>query len=70
MAQTATLIIRAALEQKKSIYREIEIEGSKSLYNLPRLVAASISIRSCLRLFTAGSRPAKMCDLDPRFDLR
>ncbi len=36
MAQNRTLIIRAALG--KSIYRDIEIEASKSLYRLAEAV--------------------------------
>ena len=34
MAPNDTLIIRAALDGKATIYRDIEIEGSKSLYRL------------------------------------
>ena len=41
MAQTDTLIIRAALEGKASIYREIEIEASKSLHKLAEAIVAA-----------------------------
>lgn len=34
MKQNETLIIRALLGNKKSIYRDIEIEASQSLYQL------------------------------------
>ena len=41
MAQNETLIIRAALEGKHSIYRDVEIEGSKSLYNLAEAITSA-----------------------------
>jgi hypothetical protein len=41
MPQNDTLILRAALEHDKSIYRDIEIEGSKSLYKLAEAIIDS-----------------------------
>ena len=41
MAQNGTLIIRVALDRKKSIYRDIEIEGSKSLYKLAEAIVTA-----------------------------
>jgi hypothetical protein len=41
MAQTATLVIRAALEGEASIYRDIEIEATKSLYRLAEAITAA-----------------------------
>jgi hypothetical protein len=38
MAQSETLIIRAALAGKPPIYRDIEIEASKSLYRLAEAI--------------------------------
>jgi hypothetical protein len=38
MAQSDTVIIRAALDGGASIYREIEIEASKSLYKLAEAI--------------------------------
>ena len=41
MAQNDTFIIRAALDGKASIYRDIEIEASKSLYKLAEAIVAA-----------------------------
>ena len=41
MTQNGTLIFRAALEHQKSVYREIEIEASKSLYRLAEAIVAA-----------------------------
>lgn len=41
MPQNDTSIIRAALEHDRSIYRDIEIEGSKSLYKLAEAIVAA-----------------------------
>jgi hypothetical protein len=41
MPQTETLILRAALEDDKSVYRDIEIEGSKSLYELAAAIVTA-----------------------------
>ena len=44
MAQNETLIVRAALERKASIYRDIEIEASKSLYRLAEATVAALPL--------------------------
>lgn len=41
MPQTNTLILCAALEDDKSVYRDIEIEGSKSLYELAAAIVTA-----------------------------
>lgn len=41
MAHTGTLILRAALEGRRSIWREIEIEASTSLYTLAEAIVAA-----------------------------
>jgi hypothetical protein len=41
MAENETLILRAALDGESSIYREIEIEASKSLYKLAEAIVAA-----------------------------
>ena len=41
MAQNDTLIIRAALEGDASIYRDVEIEASKSLYCLAEAIVSA-----------------------------
>ena len=41
MKPNETLILRAALEGKTSIYRDIEIEGFKSLYKLAEAIVTA-----------------------------
>ncbi len=41
MAQTDTFIVRAALKDESSIYRDIEIEPLKSLYRLAEAIVAA-----------------------------
>jgi hypothetical protein len=41
MAQSGTLILRAALDDEAAIYRDIEIEASKSLYKLAEAIVAA-----------------------------
>lgn len=41
MAQSDTFVIRAALNGKASIYRDIEIEPSKSLYRLAEAIVSA-----------------------------
>ena len=70
MAQTGTLIVRAALERKKSIYRDIEIEASKSLYRLAEAVVESFGFDFDHAFgFYSGLTPAKMMRQQPRYEL-
>jgi len=41
MAQNDTFIIRAALDGKASVYRDVEIEASKSLYKLAETIVSA-----------------------------
>ena len=62
MPQNDTLILRVALEHDRSIYRDIEIEGSKSLYKLAETIVAAFGFDSTMRsAFTAGSHLRRCC---------
>ncbi len=65
MAQNDTLIIRVALEGEVSIYREIEIEGSKSLYRLAEAIVAAFGFDFDHAFgFYSGLKPATMMRID------
>lgn len=70
MAQIGTLIIRAALEHQKSVYRDIEIEASKSLYRLAEAIvtAFGFDFDHAFGYYT-GLTPAKMMRQHPRYEL-
>jgi hypothetical protein len=78
MAQTDTLIIRAALDGAASIYRDIEIEASKSLYRLAEAIVSAFgfdfdhafgfysgSARTAMRKHPRYELFADMGDADP-----
>jgi hypothetical protein len=70
MAQNGTLIIRAALEGKRSIWREIEIEASGSLYKLAEAIVAAFGFDFDHAFgFYSGLTPAKMMRQHPRYEL-
>src|SRR5438876_11754339 len=70
MAQDDTLIIRAALEGKASIYRDIEIESSKSLYRLAEAIVSAFDFDFDHAFgFYSGLTPAKLTRVDPRYEL-
>ena len=70
MAQNDTLIIRVALEGKVSIYREIEIEGSKSLYRLAEAIVSAFGFDFDHAFgFYSGLKPATMMRISPRYEL-
>src|ERR1700730_17253061 len=70
MAQNDTLIIRAALEGKASIYRDVEIEGSKSLYRLAEAILSAFGFDFYHAFcFYSGLTPATMMHTDPRYEL-
>jgi hypothetical protein len=70
MAQNDTLIIRAALEGRRSIYRDIEIEASKSLYGLAEAIVAAFHFDFDHAFgFYSGLTPAKMMHQHPRYEL-
>ena len=70
MAQNDTLIIRVALEGKVSIYRDIEIEGSKSLYRLAEAIVSAFGFDFDHAFgFYSGLKPATMMRISPRYEL-
>jgi hypothetical protein len=70
MAQNSTLIIRAALERRKSIYRDIEIEASNSLYDFAEAIVMAFGFDFDHAFgFYSGLTPAKMMREFPRYEL-
>src|SRR3979490_3263080 len=70
MAQNGTLILRAALEGRRSIWREIEIEASGSLYELAEAIVAAFDFDFDHAFgFYSGLTPAKMMRRHPRYEL-
>jgi hypothetical protein len=70
MAQNDTLIIRAALAGEDSIYRDIEIEGSKSLYGLAEAILSGFGFDFDHAFgFYSGLKPATMMRTSPRYEL-
>jgi hypothetical protein len=70
MAQNGTLIIRVALEHEKSIYRDIEIEASKSLYSLAEAIVAAFGFDFDHAFgFYSGLTHAKMMREHPKYEL-
>ena len=70
MVRTETLVIRAALERQRSIYRDIEIEASKSLYKLAEAIVAAFDFDFDHAFgFYTGHTPAKMMHTHPMYEL-
>ncbi len=70
MAQNGTVIVRAALEHQRSIYRDIEIETSKSLYGLAEAIVGAFDFDFDHAFgFYSGLTPAKMTRQHPRYEL-
>jgi hypothetical protein len=70
MPQNDTLIIRVALEHETSIFREIEIETSKSLYGLAEAIVAAFGFDFDHAFgFYSGLTPAKMIRTLPKYEL-
>jgi hypothetical protein len=70
MAKNDTLIIRVALQGKVSIYRDIEIEGSKSLYRLAEAIVSAFGFDFDHAFgFYSGLKPATMMRISPRYEL-
>jgi hypothetical protein len=70
MAQNDTLIIRAALTGKASIYRDIEIEASKSLYQLAQAIVSAFRFDFDHAFgFYSGLKPATMMRMSPKYEL-
>jgi Plasmid pRiA4b ORF-3-like protein len=65
-----TLIIRVALAGRVSIYRTIEIEASKSLYQLAEAIVAAFGFDFDHAFgFYSGLKPATMMRVNPRYEL-
>lgn len=70
MAQNGTLILRVALAGKTSVYRDIEIEASKSLYRLAEAIVKAFGFDFDHAFgFYTGLTPAKMLREHPRYEL-
>ena len=70
MAQNDTLIIRAALQGKASIYRDIEIEPSKSLYRLAEAITSAFGFDFDHAFgFYSGLTTAAMLRTHPKYEL-
>jgi hypothetical protein len=70
MTQADTLILRAALAGDTAVYRDIEIEPTKSLYKLAEAIidAFGFDFDHCFGFYT-GLTPAKMLKSNPRYEL-
>src|SRR5882757_132893 len=70
MTPGKTFILRAAFDGQKSIYRDIEIEPSKSLYGLAEAIVAAFDFDFDHAFgFYSGLTPAKMMHQHPRYEL-
>ena len=70
MAHDSTLIIRTALEGRRSIWREIEIEASGSLYKLAEAIVAAFGFDFDHAFgFYSGLTAAKMMRQHPKYEL-
>jgi len=65
-----TFILRAALDGQKSIYRDIEIESSKSLYRLAKAIVNAFDFDFDHAFgFYSGLTPITLTRVDPRYEL-
>jgi hypothetical protein len=70
MMQNSTLIIRAALERRRSIYRDIEIEASNSLHRFAQAIVTAFGFDFDHAFgFYTGLTPAKMTREFPKYEL-
>ncbi len=70
MPQNDTLILRVALEHEASIFREIEIEASKSLYRLAEAIVKAFDFDFDHAFgFYSGLTPTKMMRTLPKYEL-
>ena len=70
MASNETLILRAALNGKLSVYREIEIDPSKSLYNLAEAIVSAFGFDFDHAFgFYSDLKPATMMRTHPQYEL-
>lgn len=65
-----TFILRAALAGQKSVYRDVEIESSKSLYRLAEALVKAFDFDFDHAFgFYSGLTPAQLTRVDPRYEL-
>ena len=70
MKAIETLTLRVVLEGEPTIYREIEIEASKSLYKLAEAIVAALGFDFDHAFgFYSGLTPAKLMKTNPRYEL-
>jgi hypothetical protein len=70
MAAGETFILRAALDGRRSIYRDIEIEPSKSLHQLAEAIVSAFGFDFDHAFgFYSGLTRAKLMRVDPRYEL-
>jgi len=70
MTSNDTFVLRAALNGKASVYRDIEIESSKSLHSLAEAIVAAFGFDFDHAFgFYSGLKPATMMRTLPRYEL-
>jgi len=70
MTVSKTFILRTALDGRKSIYRDIEIEPSKSLYRLAEAIVSAFDFGFDHAFgFYSGLTSATLTRVDPRYEL-
>jgi hypothetical protein len=70
MASSETFILRAAFDGQKSVYRDVEIESSKSLYRLAEAITSAFGFDFDHAFgFYSGLTAAKLTRVDPRYEL-
>jgi hypothetical protein len=70
MKQSTILVIRAALEHDKAVYRDIEIQGAKSLYGLAEAIVAAFGFDFDHAFgFYTGLTPSGMTRENPKYEL-
>ncbi len=70
MASTETFLLRAGLDGEMSIYRDIEIEPSKSLYRLAEAIVTAFGFDFDHAFgFYSGLKPATLMRALPRYEL-
>jgi hypothetical protein len=70
MTSNDTFVLRAALNGKLSVYRDIEIEPSKSLYRLAEAIVSAFDFDFDHAFgFYSGLKPATLMRALPRYEL-
>jgi hypothetical protein len=70
MAQTETFILRAALDGRRSVYRDIEIDPTKSLYRLAEAIVQAFGFDFDHAFgFYTGLTLSKIKILHPQYEL-